>query len=137
MVTGPRSLPPDPPQLFLGKFGRPPSRLPNPPPWPPLKRFPLPCLKSPIYLYISYYDIEYALFLFKKQKHFAVVMSGSLNRKHGSNSRILIKAYVNYELYSSNTLNGLRYRSLNRTKERTRSTIQLPKHLLDLPLNSQ
>jgi len=54
----------------------------------------------------------------------AETMSGSLNQKHGSSSRILIKAYVNCGLCSSNTLNGLKYRSRSQRRVRTRWIIQ-------------
>ncbi|OGZ06407.1 MAG: hypothetical protein A2762_02810 [Candidatus Lloydbacteria bacterium RIFCSPHIGHO2_01_FULL_54_11] len=55
----------------------------------------------------------------------AEAMSGTLNRKHGPNSRILIKAYVNCELCSSNILNGLRFQNLNQSKDKMPWIIRL------------
>ncbi|MFM2357493.1 MAG: hypothetical protein RJA61_230 [Candidatus Parcubacteria bacterium] len=43
-------------------------------------------------------------------------MPGTLNQKYGSNSRILIKVYRNYELSTKFILNGLRCRSRGRIK---------------------
>src|SRR3989344_3543094 len=52
-------------------------------------------------------------------------MSRSLNQEHGSNSRILIKAYANYEPCSINILNGLRCRSPNQIRDKMQWIIQL------------
>ena len=51
-------------------------------------------------------------------------MSGTLNRKNGSNSRMLIKAYRNYGLCSKFILNGLKRLSQNQIKVKTRLIIQ-------------
>ena len=50
-------------------------------------------------------------------------MPGTLNQKHGSNSRILIKVYRNCELSTKSTLNGSRYQNLNQSKVKTKSII--------------
>ena len=57
----------------------------------------------------------------------AETIAGTLNRKSGSNSEILIKVYRNYELSTKFTLNGLRCRNLNQIREEMPLIIRLSK----------